>query len=98
MHPKEYFDRNPFREDGKGGKHRAEEKERSRSAPTDKKPFKCSSPGKLVCLIYFHKKNKNIFFFPYSLVEVKLVVLINFQNVVKKIHMVSVQFMLKLKM
>lgn len=53
MHPKEYFDRNPFHEDGKGGKGRDEEKERSRSAPSDKKPFKYSSPGKSVCLIYF---------------------------------------------
>ncbi|CAF1169496.1 unnamed protein product [Adineta ricciae] len=46
MHPKEYFDRNPFHDDGKGGKRRGEEKERSRSAPSDKKPFKFSSPGK----------------------------------------------------
>ncbi|CAF0948500.1 unnamed protein product [Rotaria sp. Silwood1] len=46
MHPKEYFDRNPFHEDGKGGKGRDEEKQRSSSAPTDKKVFKFSSPGK----------------------------------------------------
>jgi len=44
MHPKEYFDKNPFLEDGKvkgGG-----DKERSKSAPSDTKPFKPSSPGK----------------------------------------------------
>lgn len=52
MHPKELFDRNPFRDDGKGGKAH-EEKERSHSAPTDKKPFKYSSPPKSVCLIFF---------------------------------------------
>ncbi len=52
MHPKEYFDRNPFLDDGKGGKAH-EEKERSRSAPSDRKPFKCSSPGKKVCSIRF---------------------------------------------
>jgi len=53
MHPKDYFNHNPFGDDGKGGKNRSEEKERSRSAPTDKKPFKYSSPGKSVCLIFF---------------------------------------------
>jgi hypothetical protein len=52
MHPKDFFDRNPFRDDGKGGKSRGEEKERSKSAPSDKKPFKYSSPGKSVSLIY----------------------------------------------
>ncbi|CAF0752051.1 unnamed protein product, partial [Didymodactylos carnosus] len=44
MHPKEYFDKNPFLEDPKvkgGG-----DKERSKSAPSDTKPFKPSSPGK----------------------------------------------------
>jgi hypothetical protein len=50
MRPKEYFDRNPYQEDGKGTKHRGETKERSKSAPSDKKkPFKYSSPGKRVC-------------------------------------------------
>lgn len=49
MHPKEFFDRNPFHDDGKGGKGRGEDKERSQSAPTDKKVFKYSSPGKSVC-------------------------------------------------
>ncbi len=42
MHPKEYFDRNPFIDDGKGGRKRGDI-ERSRSAPSDKKkPFKYS--------------------------------------------------------
>ena len=53
MQPKEYFDRNPFIEDGKGGRRRAETKERSKSAPSDKKPFKYSSPSKKVRFIYF---------------------------------------------
>jgi hypothetical protein len=48
MHPKAFFNGNPFHEDGKGGKSRDEDKERSKSAPSDKKPFKCSSPGKSV--------------------------------------------------
>lgn len=48
MHPKEYFDRNPFRDDGKGGKSRGEGKERSKSAPSDRKPFKYSSPPKTI--------------------------------------------------
>ena len=56
MHPREYFDRNPYHDDGKGGKNRGQEKERSRSAPSDKKPFKYSSPGKTVCSIYCKKK------------------------------------------
>ncbi|CAF1255227.1 unnamed protein product [Rotaria magnacalcarata] len=46
MHPKDYFYTNPFRDDGKGAKHHGEAKERSKSAPFDKKPFKYSSPGK----------------------------------------------------
>ena len=37
MHPKEYFDRNPFRDDGKESKSRGDDDERSKSAPTDKK-------------------------------------------------------------
>ncbi len=49
MRPREYFDRNPYHEDGKGGKNRGESKERSKSAPSSKKPFKYSSPGKSVC-------------------------------------------------
>lgn len=53
MHPKEYFDRNPFRDDGKGGKSRGEGKERSKSAPSDRKPFKYSSPPKTVRYFYF---------------------------------------------
>ncbi|CAF0774407.1 unnamed protein product [Adineta steineri] len=44
MHPKEFFDKNPFHEEGKGGKRQSEEKDRSKSAP--EKPFKFSSPGK----------------------------------------------------
>ena len=48
MHPKEYFDRNPFHDDGKGPKSRGDDGERSKSAPTDKKVFKYSSPGKSV--------------------------------------------------
>lgn len=52
MHAKEYFDRNPFIDDGKGGRRRGEAKERSKSAPSDKKPFKFSSPGKKVLFIY----------------------------------------------
>jgi len=63
MHPKEYFDRNPFRDNGKGGKSHGEEKERSKSAPSDKKPFKYSSPGKSVHLIYFPKKRISLSFF-----------------------------------
>jgi hypothetical protein len=62
MHPKEYFDRNPFHEDGKGGKHRSEAKERSKSAPSDRKPFKFSSPPKSVC--YIEEK----FLFKFSLI------------------------------
>ena len=52
MHPKDYFDRNPFGDDGKGPKPRPEEKERPKSAPSDKKPFKYSSPGKKVRCIF----------------------------------------------
>lgn len=59
MHPKEYFDRNPFREEGKGGKRSSEEKERSRSAPSDKKPFKYSSPGKSVSPFASTKSDHN---------------------------------------
>ncbi len=62
MHPKDYFDLNPYRYEGKGGKTH-EEKERSRSAPTDKKPFKFSSPGKSVCLIPFFFNRKIYSFF-----------------------------------
>ena len=58
MHPKDFFDRNPFHEDGKSGKSRAEEKERSKSAPSDKRPFKYSSPPKSVCLISFYQELK----------------------------------------
>ncbi|CAF0724331.1 unnamed protein product [Rotaria sp. Silwood1] len=46
MHPTEYFDRNPYRDDGKSRKSRSDARERSKSAPSDKKPFKYSSPGK----------------------------------------------------
>ncbi|CAF4707589.1 unnamed protein product, partial [Rotaria magnacalcarata] len=46
MHPKDFFDRNPFHEDGKGGKAGGGDKERSHSAPGDNKVFKYSSPGK----------------------------------------------------
>jgi hypothetical protein len=53
MHPKDLFDRNPFGDDGKGVKKVSEEKERSKSAPTDRKPFKYSSTPKSVSLIYF---------------------------------------------
>jgi hypothetical protein len=53
MHPKDLFDRNPFGDDGKGGKKGSEEKERSKSAPIGTKPFKYSSPAKSVSLIYF---------------------------------------------
>lgn len=53
MHPKEFFNRNPFGDDGKGGKGR-EEKERSHSAPSDRKPFKYSSPPKSVCSFFLH--------------------------------------------
>ena len=48
MHPTEFFNRNPFQDDGKGGKGRSAAKERSTSAPSDKRPFKYSSPGKAV--------------------------------------------------
>jgi hypothetical protein len=48
MRPREYFDRNPFIDDGKGGRRRGEIKDRSKSAPAGKKPFKFSSPGKRV--------------------------------------------------
>ena len=48
MHPREYFDGNPFHEDGKTRKSRSAGQERSKSAPGDKKPFKYSSPGKHV--------------------------------------------------
>ena len=48
MHPKEYFDRNPFREEGKVRRSRSADKERSKSAPSDKKTFRYSSPGKKV--------------------------------------------------
>jgi hypothetical protein len=99
MHPKEYFDRNPFRDEGKGGKHRGEAKERSKSAPSDKKPFKYSSPGKVVRSNFsVNDQNFFYFFFRFSLVEIKMDVLINFQNVVKKILMLLVQCLLKLKM
>jgi hypothetical protein len=104
MHPKQFFDTNPFREAGKGGRSRSEEKERSRSAPSDKKPFKYSSPSKSVCCGFsFEEKiqTKNIysiFVLFYRLVEIKMVASINFQNVVKKIHMLSPQCLLKLKM
>ncbi|CAF1195611.1 unnamed protein product [Rotaria sordida] len=46
MHPTEYFNGNPYRDDGKGRKSRGDTKERSKSAPSGKKPFKYSSPGK----------------------------------------------------
>jgi hypothetical protein len=101
MHPKQFFDNNPFREVGKGGRSHSEEKERSRSAPSDKKPFKYSSPSKSVCCGFsFEEKNKtrNVYFLFYRLVEIKMVVSINFQNVVKKIHILSLQCLLKLKM
>lgn len=52
MHPKEYFDRNPFHDDGKGGRKGGNTEERSRSAPTDKKVFKYSSPPKSVSKDY----------------------------------------------
>ncbi|CAF5075283.1 unnamed protein product, partial [Rotaria socialis] len=48
MHPKDFFDRNPFHEEGKGGKGGNGDKERSQSAPSDNKVFKYSSPGKWV--------------------------------------------------
>ncbi|CAF0944434.1 unnamed protein product [Adineta steineri] len=48
MHPKAYFDRNPFGGDGKFVKSRGEPKERSKSAPSDRKPFKYSSPPKSI--------------------------------------------------
>ncbi len=85
MHPKEYFDRNPFHENGKGGKNRGETKERSKSAPSDKKPFKYSSPGKSVCRNSYSLIKFLVLLF--SLVEIKMDVLINFQKVVKKILM-----------
>jgi hypothetical protein len=44
---------------------------------------------------FFNPEN---WFFLRSSVEIKMVVLINFQNVVKKIHLSSVRFILKLKM
>jgi hypothetical protein len=53
MRPKEYFDRNPYHDDGKGAKHRGDGKERSKSAPSDKRPFKYSSPGKKVFSIKY---------------------------------------------
>lgn len=61
MHPKDYFDRNPYRDDGKGAKHRSEPKERSKSAPSDRKVFKYSSPGKPVSS--FSHKNKTLNFY-----------------------------------
>ncbi len=65
MHPKEFFDRNPYHEDGKTGK-KPEEKERSQSAPSDKKPFKYSSPGKSVCSIDSLSKKGNNYFLLFS--------------------------------
>ena len=62
MHPKEFFDRNPFHEDGKGGKNRGEGRERSKSAPSDKKPFKYSSPGKAVRFQFFFIDQNYLFF------------------------------------
>jgi hypothetical protein len=61
MHPKEYFDRNPFHEEGKGGKNRGGTGERSKSASSDKRPFKYSSPGKTVRSKFFF--NNQIPFF-----------------------------------
>lgn len=49
MHPREYFDKNPFHEDGKTRRSRSADKARSKSAPSDnKKHFRFSSPGKRV--------------------------------------------------
>lgn len=81
MHPKEFFDRNPFLEDGKGGRRRGENKERSKSAPNDRKTFKFSSPGKKVLI----SSTKLSFFLSCSSVEIKTVVSINFPNEVTKI-------------
>lgn len=60
MHPKDYFDRNPFHEDGKGGRNRSEHRERSKSAPSDKKPFRFSSPGKTVRFSFVFNFSKKI--------------------------------------
>jgi hypothetical protein len=96
MHPKEFFDGNPYHEGGKVGKNRGDAKERSKSAPADKKPFKYSSPGKSVCFDFSKKQKK--FDLIFSSAEIKMVVLINFPNVVKKILTLSARFILKLKM
>ena len=61
MHPKEYFDRNPFYDDGKGRKHHSRSDERSKSAPSDRKVFKYSSPGKSVCFISYARISTNHF-------------------------------------
>jgi hypothetical protein len=99
MHPREYFDRNPFHEQGKGGKNRVGSGERSKSASSDKRPFKYSSPGKTVRSKFFFN-NKIPFFFAslFSLVVIKMVVSINFPKVVKKILMWLVQCINQLKM
>ena len=94
MHPREYFNGNPYIEDGKGGRRRGETKDRSKSAPTGKKPFKYSSPGKRVRL----KKILSFTLlssFSSSSVELKTVVSINFPKVAKKILMSSVRCLIK---
>ena len=92
MHPREYFDGNPFLEDGKGGKRRGEAKERSKSAPSDKKPFKYSSPGKAVRLKI---PLPQCLFVLFSSVETKMAALIDFPSIVKKIPMSLVRCILK---
>jgi hypothetical protein len=92
MRPREYFDRNPFIDDGKGGRRRGDIKSRSRSAPSGRKPFKFSSPGKTVRIEIIFSTFPFSFF---SLVEIKMVVSINFQKLVTKIPMSSVRCLLK---
>jgi hypothetical protein len=94
MHPREYFDRNPFIDDGKGGRRRGEIKGRSKSAQSSKRPFKYSSPGKQVCFEILSQKYF-LFISFFSSVEIKMVVLINFLNVVIKILMSLVRCLLK---
>lgn len=99
MHPKEYFNGNPYRDDGKGAKHRRDQADRSKSAPSDRKVFKYSSPGKSVCsLFFYYPVTKKIDLFSFSLVVIKMDALINFPNETIKILLLLVPYTVKLKM
>jgi hypothetical protein len=92
MHPKEYFDRNPFYDDSKGGTRRDHDKERSKSAPSTGKPFKCSSPGKSVCS-HSLSMASNISYWSilsmHRLLETRMDVSRSFRSAAKRIHMLS---------